>query len=332
MLFFFTSLIALILLMFSVLKQETNRISNDLKLYNNTINNSKIYHKAVYKYCDSYYQTGTGNSVYKKTDSKGKKWWYYIKTNEPMKYLQLPELINNYNFDTIKSKNAKKKWFTLKDYWDDSIFSVEPYFSISPSHLDDYTLFPNFIEISKHNKYLFDIYKIRNNNKSSLEWNEYCLMPPEDKEKIEEYFKDNNPHNQKIYIKNMRPYQLSGIINPFKANEIQYLIRFRKGFYYLDRQNNINEKEIDELWTKWYAISEEEYKNLTNLTIDNYFIVTLKTKERFQDFLKAQFNKIKNRIAFERGIEELDWALNNTGIKKAFDNEGNFIGEQLIAN
>ena len=30
-------------------------------------------------------------------------------------------------------------------------------------------------------------------------------------------------------------------------------------------------------------------------------------------------------IAFDKGIEKLDWELDNCGIKKAFDNEGNFV-------
>ena len=334
MMFFFTSFIILIILIFNTLIQETKKMSNVYQTYKEIGNRSKINRKSVYQYCNDYYQTETENLVYKKIDSEGRKWWYDTKTNQPMKYIQSSEMIQNYNLNIVKAKNMKKKWFTITNYWDDSIFSIEPYFSIVPSHLDDYTLFPDFIEKNKHNKYLFDTYKIRNNSHFNFEWNKYNLMSLKDKEKIEEYFKDNNPHNQKIYVKNMRPYQLSGIINPTKVNhsginEIQYLIRFRKGLYYLDRQNNINEKEMDELWTKWYAITKEEYENLTNLIIKDYFLVSFEIKEQLQDFIKGQFNKIKDKIAFENKANRLNWALENTGIKKAFDNEGNFIGEKL---
>lgn len=334
MLFFFTAIISLILLMFHVLKQETKNISYDFKTHKDTVNKAKQYQKAVYQYNNDYYQTYTGIPVFKQTDSEGRKWWYYVKTNKPMEYIQRPDMIQNYNTDVIKAREIKKKWFVIENYWDDSIYSIEPFNGSISVYLDDYTIIPNFIEKAKRNKYLFETYKTRN-DRYDFNWNKYCNLPQKDKEKIENYFKDNNSHNQKIYCKNMRPYQLSGILNPnSKTNclsslNIQYLIRFRKGIYYLDRQNNTYEKEMDELWTDWYAISKEEYKNLTNLIIKNYFDISHTEELMFKHYLKNQYDKVKNNIAFIDGIKELDWSLENAGIKKAFDNKGNFIGEQL---
>ena len=335
MLFFFTAIISLVLLTIHVLKQETKNISNDFKSYKNTVNKAKEYQKAVYQYNNDYYQTYTGIPVFKKTDSEGRKWWYYVKTNKPMKYLQSPEMVQSYNINAINAREAKKKWFVLENYWDDSIYSIEPFNGSISIYLDDYTIIPNFIEKAKRNKYLFETYKIQN-NRYDFNWNKYCNLPQKDKEKIENYFKDNNSHNQKIYCKNMRPYQLSGILNPnSKTNclsslNIQYLVRFRKGIYYLDRQNNTYEKEMNELWTKWYAISKEEYKSLTNLTILDYFYINYTEIMIFKHYLNNQYSRIKNDIVFIDGIKELDWSLENTGIKKAFDNKGNFIGEIII--
>lgn len=334
MLFFFTAIFGLIFAIFSVLKQETKNSLNDLKTHKTAANNANKYLKAVYQYCNEYYQTSTNNKVFKKIDNNGRTWWYYNNTGKLMEYTQRPDMVQNYNSKAIKAKDFKKKWFTLDDYWDDSIFSMNPFFSLNAYHLDDYTMFSDIIEHNEYKKYIWNIKKQRDNGKYDRRWNQYSLMSLDEKENVKKYFKDNNPHNQKIYVKNMRPYQLSGILNPFKANysgnyEVQYLIRFRKGFYYLDRQRNINEKNIDELWTKWYAISKEEYENLTNLTIDNYFCIGAKEKEQLQDFIERQYDIIKDKIVFENETNELNWDLENAGIKKAFDNEGNFIGEKL---
>lgn len=331
MLFFFTAIITLIILMFSALKQEVKRTSDDFNAYKESSEKGKIYHKAVFQYCNNYYQTKTGKSVYKKTDSENRQWWYYTKTGEPMEYIQSSEMIQNGNFEAVKARDSKKKWFTLINYWDDSIFTTEPFTKKLGSHLDDYTIIPDFITEAKHREYLYKTIKWRS-EQVNLRWNNYCNMTQQEKEKVEEYFKDNDSCNQKIYIKNMKPYQLTGIINSNKANysgihEVQYLIRFTKGFNPLDKQKNIYEKEISELWTKWYAITKEEYEELTNLSIENYFLITIEMKQQLQKYIEKQYTKIKDDIAFMEGIEEPNWNLDNCGILKAFDNNGNFIGE-----
>lgn len=339
MLFFFTVLIALPILLIIVLKQEGKNIADDCNTIQKKVDVATTYYKEVYGYCDRFYQTYTGKAVYKEKDSKGREWWYYLKTHEPMEYVQRSKMVQDYNFNAAKAIDIKKKWFVLEDYWDTSIVSTEPYIGANSVYLDDYSIVRDFIRQNKYNKYMFEKNKTRYNGSYNSYANKYSHMSPEDKEKIEQYFKDNSPYNQKIYCKNMRPYQLTGIINPSDVNalnniytlkkNIHYLIRFRKGNYYLDRQRNINEKTINELWTKWYAISEEEYKNLTNLVAENLFDLNNIDENIFEWHIETQYNKVKDRIGFKDGINSLNWSLKDLGIKKAFDEKGNFIGEDI---
>ena len=143
----------------------------------------------------------------------------------------------------------------------------------------------------------------------------------------------NNVLNQKVYLKNMRPFQLYLFGTSIKDNEYtplfkkQYLIRFGNTNYFnFKTQHCIFDKQLystdNIFWSKWYAITEEEFLELVSKDKE-YF------NKRFENlFTLKQLKPIHiTDIAFNEGINKIKWGLVNCGIKKAFDNEGNFIGE-----
>lgn len=137
-------------------------------------------------------------------------------------------------------------------------------------------------------------------------------------------FKD-NPLNQKVYLKNMQPYQLYVLgktnTGSYNIDQRQYLIRFGERFYFnYKKQYCISDKKSIYVWTKWYAITENDYMSLiasTNKPIKE--LITIWDLERFLAPID------KECIAYEKGINDIDWNLDNCGIKKAFDCDGNFI-------
>lgn len=141
--------------------------------------------------------------------------------------------------------------------------------------------------------------------------------------------------NQRVYLKNMRPYQLYLLgtsetqYDYFPLVKKQYLIRFGKScFFDFKTQHCISDKLLSSkqgFWSKWYAITEKEYFNLIDKNEQNNLFNQFKTESCIK---RLKSIKITD-IALKDGNENYDWELADCGIKKAFDNEGNFIGEQL---
>lgn len=146
---------------------------------------------------------------------------------------------------------------------------------------------------------------------------------------LDDYGIDNNL-NQRIYLKNMRPYQLyllgtSGTeFDYFPLIKKQYLIRFGNlQFFNYKTQHCISDKQLHSnyYWSKWYAITEEEYLELTQPIQKEYY-----NKFNTSNCLKSLKSINMEDIAYGKGINKIDWELDNCGIVKAFDNNGNFIG------
>ena len=96
---------------------------------------------------------------------------------------------------------------------------------------------------------------------------------------LDDYGIDNNL-NQRVYLKNMRPYQLyllgtSGTeFDYFPLIKKQYLIRFGNlQFFNYKTQHCISDKQLHSnyYWSKWYAITEEEYLELTQPIQKEYY-------------------------------------------------------------
>lgn len=288
-----------------------------------------------------YLEVNTNRRVYKGTDKYGLRRWYYEKTERPIQYAEdkrvMQSLIRNKTIALAKNR----KWCVAENFWDDSIIRLENDILLANTYLDDFVNRDNPFEIIEWNNYVREWNKINfdkiskrifRNNSSLFS---YSNSTPEQKEKAKEYFYNNNPLNQKVYLKNMRPYQLHLIAesktekydSPIKTK--QYLIRFGgKKYFNFKTQHCISDKQVSDYWSKWYALTEKEYLDLT-LTDKGtgicYHKIELNTMSSLKSYLKPI--DIKD-IAFIKGIKEPKWGLKNCGIIKAFDNEGNFIEDK----
>lgn len=292
-----------------------------------------------------YLEVNTNKRVYKGTDKYGLKRWYYEKTKKPMQYAEDKKILQSLVHNKSIALNNNKKWCVAENFWDDSIIRLENDILLTNTYLDDFVNRDNPFEILEWNNYAREWNKVNINkiskrfikNNTSLFC--YSNSTPEQKEKAKEYFYNNNPLNQKVYLKNMRPYQLYLIVEP-KTEEYdspiktkQYLIRFGKNeIFDFKTQHCISDKQISDYWSKWYALTENEYLDLT-LTDEGtgicYFKIELNTVFLLKGYLKPI--NIKD-ISFVEGIKEPKWRLNNCGIVKAFDGEGNFVEDIINYN
>lgn len=304
-------------------------------------NNKPIWFDRMNKDKRVYLEINSGRRVYKGIDKHGLNRWYYEKTERPMQYVENKNIMRSLNHNKTVALSQNKTWCVAENFWDDSIIRLENDTLLTNTYLDDFVNRDNPFEILKWNNYAREWNKINFDkiskkifkNNTSLFC--YSNSTPEQKEKAKEYFYNNNPLNQKIYLKNMRPYQLYLIAEP-KTEKYdspiktkQYLIRFGKKEYFdFKTQYCIFDKQISDYWSKWYAITEDEYLDLT-LTDEGTGICYYKIELNTISSLKSYLRPIDiNNIAFIKGIKELDWKLKNCGIVKAFDSEGNFIEDK----
>lgn len=282
-----------------------------------------------------YLETTTNQEVYKGIDNYGFERWFYKKSNKPIIYAIDKRIEDKLNINILKAKENNKKWCILENFWDDSIIRLENSIGISNTYLDDYRIGEDPFQILAWNEYARNwnknnpdkipkkIINIRNN----IDILRYSNISQKEKQMYQIYFYNNNPVHQKIYINNMRPYQLYllGESETGKPHDFiikrQYLIRFgKKEYFNLTSRYCIYDKQISDYWTKWYAISEQEYLELTTIIKDNL----LNTKSSLQMCLRP----IKlNDIAFCEGNDSIKWDMVNCGIKQAFDINYNFIEE-----
>lgn len=244
-------------------------------------NNKPVWFHGYYKDKQIYTETRSEREVFKGIDKNGLRRWYYTDTKKPMQYAEDKRIITSINRNKTIALIDKRKWCIAENFWDNSINDIKDNTIIPYTYLDDYGI--------------------------------------------------DNRLNQRIYIKNMRPYQLyligtSGTeFDYYSLIKKQYLIRFGKSWFFnCKTQHCISDKQLsskNDFWSKWYAITEEEYLELTQPILKKY-------DNKFNTFSSLKSLKPINieDIAFDKGIEKLDWGLNNCGIKKAFDNEGNFVG------
>lgn len=188
---------------------------------------------------------------------------------------------------------------------------------------------------------------------NSLETNKTLAVLNEEKSCVAEYFWDNsvidledltssglaylddlgidNRLSQRVYLKNMRPYQLY-LIGDTKTGadylpliKRQYLIRFGNTEYFnYKTQHCISDKRIGAVkafWTKWYAIIEKEFFDLIDSNKREECLESTKTLFDLNHLEKINMKD----VAFDEGVKEINWDLNNCGIIRAFDNDGNFI-------
>lgn len=232
-------------------------------------------------------ETRSMKKVFKGIDKNGLKRWYYTDTKNPMQYVEDEKIIKSIEQNKIAALTEKRKWCLAENFWDNSINDVEDKMIIPYIYLDDYGI--------------------------------------------------NNRLNQRIYIKNMRPYQLyligtSGTeFDYYPLIKKQYLIRFGKlWFFNYKTQHCISDKQLNSknnFWSKWYAITEEEYLELTQPILKKY-----NNKFNTSDSLKNLKPIDVKDIAFVEGVKEPKWELKNCGIIKAFDNEGNFVEDTINYN
>lgn len=285
-----------------------------------------------------YLETRSGKEVYQDIDKYGLKRWYYIKTEQPMQYPEDKRIMQSLIHNKTIALSENKKWCIAEYFWDDSIIRLQNDKPLLGFYLDDFTDRNNPFEVLEWNNY------VRNWNKenpdkpskriirSSNALFRYSNSKPEQKEKYKEYFYYNNPLHQKVYLKNMRPYQLyligetgtGNTSDPIKYK--QYLIRFGKEKYFdFKTQHCISDKQASVYWTKWYAISELEYLNLT-VTEKGMDIGYVSPPLDSVTMLMLRLKPINlEDIAYEKEIKKPNWELKNWGIQRAFDNEGNFI-------
>lgn len=228
-----------------------------------------------------YLETKTGREVFQGIDVNGLKRWYYSDTQRPMLYSKDERIMNSFNTNKTVALRENKKWCLAEYFWDNSVIDLQD-IKIAPyTYLDDYGM--------------------------------------------------DNHLNQRVYLKNMRPYQLY-LVGNSKTNtgylpfiNKQYLIRFGNTEYFnFKAQRCISDKMLGSTnvyWTKWYAITEEEYLSLIDFDKQKYCL------DRFS--IPADLNCLKpiniKDIAFDKGIKDFEWDSVNYGIIRAFDNEGNFI-------
>ena len=158
-------------------------------------------------------------------------------------------------------------------------------------------------------------------------WDDSVINLDGNKRVLNTYLDDfgDNPLNQKVYLKNMRPYQLYVLgksnTGSYNIDQRQYLIRFGEPFYFnYKKQYCISDKKSVITWTVWYAITEDDYISLV-ASIDeaNNKLITIWDLERLLVPIDMEC------IAYEKGVNNVDWSLDNCGIKKAFDCDGNFV-------
>lgn len=289
----------------------------------------------------TYRELKTNKRVVKGIDRNGLQRWYYIENHLPMQYFEDKRISTSLEKNVIKANDNNKLWCVAENFWDDTIIRLTNYTQLHNTYLDDYTYTRNPFEAIAWNKYAREWNK--NNpkkiTKKIIELDSsifnYGTATSEEMKIYEEYFYNNNPLNQKVYLRNMRPYQLCLIgtnHSKWETDRIrqkQYLIRFGKEKYFnYKTQHCISDKQISALWSKWYAITEEEYLKLT-MTRDE--LPETFIGDEFSNLidLKSIKQPKLTDIAFEEGNEKIEWNIENCGIKKAFDEEGNFIGEQL---
>ena len=289
-----------------------------------------------------YYDNINKHQVYKTKDANGIVRWKYTKKNQ-----WVSNNNNNNNFkkminaiNVIKQNKIKQKWVIIENFWEDSIIRDENNCDSKSTYLDDFRVAPDVTreeewkKIQKENKSKNNFY-LDSFKKNSLL---YASMNSEDKKIIKKYFYDNNPLNQKIYIKNLRPYQLAGIYKEYnnKHYTIVYLIRFGKESLTLKETHNILDKQNSILWTKWYAITKEEFESLTNLNKGKLWCpsnLIYKDKKEIT-MLKYYMKQVDlSEVAFNENINEYNWYLNSNinfyGIKKAFNNKDIFVEDEL---
>lgn len=163
------------------------------------------------------------------------------------------------------------------------------------------------------------------------------IINTEDKEILPVTYLDDfgfsNYSSQRIYLKNMRPYQLYIIgiseyeFRPFAKK--QYLIRFGEPWYFnLKTQHCFFDKRLsskNKFWSKWYAATEEDYLKLSNPISLKYKRTEFKAPSCLITYGIKSINM--EDIAFKKGIKKPEWDLDNCGIIKAFDEDGNFVGD-----
>lgn len=311
-------------------KIKTNNIKQGKRISKQISNNNQI----------TYYDVNNEQEVYKDKDRNGIIRWKYIKNNQ---WVPNSNNENNYikMFNNTVQDATKQKWTILENFWDDTIIRDTDNCDPKSTYLDDFRVAPDvireekWIKIQRENgvKGQINTYQNIYKNNSLL----YSTMEIGDKNVIRKYFYDNDPLNQKIYVKNFRPYQLAAIFKENKnfSNTIIYLIRFGKKELSLKETHNILDKQNSNLWTKWYAITKEEFRALTNLNKGKLWCPSnLIYKEKNEITMVKYYMKPVNLldVAFNNNIDKNNWFLNTNiefyGIKKAFDINGNFIGEQ----
>ena len=290
--------------------------------------------------------------VYKLKDSDGIVRWYYADSHK-----QIPNPINENGYLSFLNRvnnmglfEDKQKWDVIEEFWEDSIERDEENHDPKCTYLDDFRMVPdvtreerwNKIQSSKGVKGKINSYLSRDPINSGM-WFDTPLKP-EERKVIRKYFHDNDPLNQKIYLHNMRPYQLAAIYKRGRLNYdtlektpsiLVYLIRFEKGKLSLQERHNIQDKQNSKLWTKWYAITRKEFESLTNLNTGILWCPDSlkydKDKElNIVEFYMKQVNL--DDVAFLSEVDSVNWYSNNKmeffGVQKAFDKDGVFIGKE----
>lgn len=249
-------------------------------------NNKRVYFYDYEKNLKIYEEIETGKKLFVGTDKTGRKRWYYKITKAPMQYSEDKRIMESIERNQTMAYLEGKKWCIAEHFWDDSLFE-----------------------------------DVRDSRGNIL----FVATLPKG-------FLNDDRLNQKVYLKNMRPYQLHLIGFTGKEQDYcpfvkkQYLIRFGNPLYFnLRTQHCISDKNFDSVppfWSKWYAITDEEYLEL----ISPDELTAYRNKTECPSDLQYYHPINVKDIAFNEGIKDVDWDLEDCGIIKAFDREGNFVG------
>ena len=264
---------------------KANERDRKKRKQNAIINNIPVYFYGYEKDNKVYAETKTDRKLFSGTDKSGRKRWYYRTTKTPMNYFEDKRIMESIERNKTMAFVEGRKWCIAEHFWDDSI-----------------------------------IEKVTDSKGNLIYYNG-----------IHSFLNDDGL-NQKVYIQNMRPYQLHVIVFKEKEEDFypftkkQYLIRFGNTQYFNYRtQHCVSDKTFDSapvFWTKWYAITEDEYVSLTKT--DEKVSYSSEIEYQYQYNWYHPINM--KDIAFNEGNVEIDWELENCGIKRAFDKDGNFVG------
>lgn len=271
----------------------------------------------------------TKKRVMPKRDKNGIARWYYMDDGSTIcSHSNNQILVDNAGEVKLKAMSEGKQWYTIPNFWDCRLSNNKnhsyQYVNRPPYYLDNYQDCFNkpFKELNCDEKRWDNNYGIHTYSTGYTRRTE---------KELEQYFSDNAFTNQKVYLKNNRAYELhAGRLLDRSYNYIQYFIRFAKKDFDYTSVHMYDEKWHDEYWTKWYAITEEQYRKLSNQRMSDMFWTAM-GEGNFQKEINRKSNVALNEHIIEQDILKRQKFV-DTILKRKKEGKGLLIIEHDILN